>query len=150
MGLPFVQCFYLIIGALYLFIPIMGRAGAGSHAELLIAIMVSSMFANLFSFVVPLVLLVKGVERIFSLLTGLFLMSLAALILTPMGFPYSGEQGALAPQRFMMAVRKSGYDIFIRCFILVLCLVVNYITDNYSYFVRIFLKLKRSPFYLRR
>lgn len=114
MGLPFVQCFYLIIGALYLFIPVMGRAGAGSHAELLIAIMVSSMFANLFSFVVPLALLVKGVERIFSLLTGLFLISLAALILTPLGFPYSGEQGALAPQRFMMAVRNSGYEFFIR------------------------------------
>lgn len=105
LGLPFVQCFYLIIDALYLFIPIMGRAGGGSHAEILIAFMVSSMFATLFSFVVPLVLLVRGAERIFSLLTGLFLISLAALILTPLGFPYSGEHGALAPQRFMMAVR---------------------------------------------
>lgn len=29
LGLPFVQNFYLAIGAMYLFIPIMGRAGAG-------------------------------------------------------------------------------------------------------------------------
>ncbi|KAJ8939086.1 hypothetical protein NQ314_011240 [Rhamnusium bicolor] len=107
MGLPFVQCFYLIIGALYLFIPIMGRAGAGSHAELLIAIMISSLFGMLFSFVVPLILLVRKVERIFSLLTGLFLLSLAILILTPLGFPYSGEMNSLAPQRFMIAVRHN-------------------------------------------
>ncbi|KAJ8925688.1 hypothetical protein NQ315_009535 [Exocentrus adspersus] len=106
MGLPFVQCFYLIISALYLFIPIMGRAGSGSHAEYLIAIMVSSLFATLFSFVVPLILLIRKVERIFSLLTGLFLVSLAVLILTPLGFPYSGDLNSLAPQRFMMAHTK--------------------------------------------
>lgn len=102
-GLPFVQCFYLIIGALYLFIPIMGRAGSGSHAEFLLSIFVTSIFANLFTFVVPLGVLVRGIERIFSLLTGLFLLSLALIILTPLGFPYSGEPGALAPQRFMIA-----------------------------------------------
>lgn len=116
-GLPFVQCFYLIIGALYLFIPIMGRAGAGSHAEFLIAIMVSTLFTLLFSFAVPLILLVKGVERIFSLLTGLFLLSVALLILTPLGFPYSGEPSSLAPQRFMIAV-SGGFEwnrSFSRC-----------------------------------
>lgn len=83
----------------------MGRAGSGSHAEYLIAVMVSSLFAMLFSFVVPLILLIRKVERIFSLLTGLFLLSLAILILTPLGFPYSGDQNSLAPQRFMIAVR---------------------------------------------
>lgn len=82
----------------------MGRAGSGSHAEYLIALMVSLLFALLYSFAVPLILLVRGVERIFSILTGLFLISLALLILTPLGFPYSGEPNALAPQRFMIAV----------------------------------------------
>ncbi|XP_015836953.1 endoplasmic reticulum metallopeptidase 1 isoform X4 [Tribolium castaneum] len=111
-GLPFVQCFYLIIGALYLFIPIMGRAGAGSYAEFLIAIMVSLLFTLLFSFAVPLILLVRGIERIFSLLTGLFLLSLAILILTPLGFPYSGESTSLAPQRFMIAhTKRTFHDI---------------------------------------
>lgn len=104
-GLPFVQCFYLIIGALYLFIPIMGRSGAGSHAEFLMAIMVSILFNLLFAFASPLILLVKRAERVFSLLTGLFLISVAILILTPLGFPYSGDSSLLAPQRFMIAVR---------------------------------------------
>ncbi|CAH1280027.1 unnamed protein product [Diabrotica balteata] len=111
-GLPFVQCFYLIIGALYLFIPITGRSGSGSHAEFAIAVLVTSMFANLFTFVVPLGILVRGIERIFSLLTGLFLLSLALLILTPLGFPYSGEPGALAPQRFMIAnTHRTFHDV---------------------------------------
>lgn len=90
----------------------MGRAGAGSHAEFLIATMVSILFTFLFSFASPLILLVRGVERIFSLLTGLFLISLAVLILTPLGFPYSGEPTSLAPQRFMIAVSFTIFDYF--------------------------------------
>lgn len=105
-GLPFVQNFYLMIAALYLFIPIMGRAGSGSHAEYLIAVMTTALFAMLFSFAVPLILLVRKVERIFSILIAVFLISLALLILTPLGFPYSGTPGKLAPQRFMMAHTK--------------------------------------------
>lgn len=65
--------------------------------------MISLLFSLLFSFATPLIILVRGVERIFSLLIGIFLISLAALILTPLGFPYSGEPNALAPQRFMIA-----------------------------------------------
>ncbi|KAH1007293.1 hypothetical protein HUJ04_004549 [Dendroctonus ponderosae] len=102
-GLPFVQDFYLMIGALYLFIPIMGRAGAGSHAEYLMAAMMSLLFGKLFCFVTPLILLVRKVDRIFSFLTAIFLMSLAVLLLTPLGFPYSHSSGLLAPQRFMIA-----------------------------------------------
>ncbi|XP_066142542.1 endoplasmic reticulum metallopeptidase 1-like isoform X2 [Euwallacea fornicatus] len=102
-GLPFVQDFYLVIGALYLFIPIMGRAGAGSHAEYLIAAMISFLFAKMFSFAVPLILLVRKVDKIFKSLIAVFLMSLAVLLLTPLGFPYSGGPNVLAPQRFMIA-----------------------------------------------
>ncbi|XP_050315595.1 endoplasmic reticulum metallopeptidase 1-like isoform X2 [Anthonomus grandis grandis] len=102
-GLPFVQHFYLTIGALYLFIPIMGRAGSGSHAEFLIAVMVSLMFALLFCFAVPLILLVRTVDRIFNFLVATFLISFGVLLLTPLGFPYSVSNGILAPQRFMIA-----------------------------------------------
>lgn len=92
----------------------MGRAGAGSHAEILIAVLVSTLFATLISFAVPLILLVRKVERIFSLLFGVFLISLAVLILTPLGFPYSGEPGSLAPQRFMIAVSLYVFEALIR------------------------------------
>lgn len=104
MGLPFVQCFYLLIGALYLFIPIMGRIGAANNSEVLIAIMTSFLFVQQISFVVPLILLVRQVERVFKLLIGIFLISIACLLLTHLGFPYSGEPGSLAPQRFMVSV----------------------------------------------
>lgn len=103
LGLPFVQNFYLAIGAFYLFIPIMGRAGAGSHAEFLTAAMASLLFAMLFSFVVPLILLVRKLDGILKSLIGVYLISLAILLLTPLGFPYSASPGVLAPQRFMIA-----------------------------------------------
>lgn len=106
MGLPFVQCFYLLIGALYLFIPVMGRIGAGLNSEVLISIMASLLFALLIGYVTPLILLVKKIEYIFKLLIGIFLMSIAVLLLTRFGFPYSGEQNFLAPQKFMLAVSR--------------------------------------------
>lgn len=92
------------MSALYLFVPIMGRSGAGNNSEILIAVIVSAMHALLFTCATPLVVLVKGVERVFSILWGLFLISVAVLLLTPMGFPFSGKPGSLAPERFMIAV----------------------------------------------
>ncbi|KAL3286357.1 hypothetical protein HHI36_000864 [Cryptolaemus montrouzieri] len=102
MGLPFVQGFYLTISALYLFIPLTGRAGAGSYAEFLIAIMTSLQFCMLLCFAVPVILLVQKVKKVFSLLMGIFLVSIAVLLLTPLGFPYSGNPNSPAPQRFMI------------------------------------------------
>lgn len=104
MGLPFVQCFYLLIGALYLFIPVMGRIGAGFNSEILMAVMTSLMFSLLICYVIPLILILKRVEYVFKLLIGIFLMSIAVLLLTRFGFPYSGESNFLAPQKFMLAV----------------------------------------------
>lgn len=35
---------------------------------------------------------------------GIFLITIGVLILTPLGFPYSGDLSSLAPERFMIAV----------------------------------------------
>lgn len=109
MGLPFVQCVYLMISALYLCIPIMGRAGAAYNSEILIGFSVTFLFALLISYVIPLTLLIRNVERVFSLFLGVFLLSLAVLILTPIGFPYSGDPTSPAPQRFMISHTKRTY-----------------------------------------
>lgn len=104
MGLPFVQCVYFMLSALYLCIPIMGRSGAGFNSEILIAVLVCFLYCLLLSYVVPIILLVRNSARVFSVLLGVFLLALAVLILTPLGFPYSGDPTAPAPQRFMIAV----------------------------------------------
>ena len=53
---------------------------------------------------IPLILLVKNPSRILSFLGGIFLIAVGLLILTPLGFPYSGDPEGPAPQRFMIAV----------------------------------------------
>jgi len=53
------------------------------------------------------VLLIKNAERIISVIVGIFLIAIAVLILTPLGFPYSGDPLSPAPQRFMIAVQLS-------------------------------------------
>lgn len=63
---------------------------------------------NLFKYLfqMPIVILIKNAERIISVLTGIFLIAIGILILTPLGFPYSGNPLSLAPQRFMIAVKS--------------------------------------------
>lgn len=50
LSLPYTQSFYLALGALYLFIPIMGRSGASINSEVVIANMLSVLFCLLLSF----------------------------------------------------------------------------------------------------
>ncbi|XP_012263393.2 endoplasmic reticulum metallopeptidase 1-like [Athalia rosae] len=108
-SLPYIQSFYLALGALYLFIPIMGRSGAGINSEIVIANMISFLFSLLFSFTVPLVLVVENAGRVISIMIGIFLIAVSILILTPLGFPYSGDPLAPAPARFMIAHTQRQY-----------------------------------------
>ncbi|XP_032686558.1 endoplasmic reticulum metallopeptidase 1-like isoform X1 [Odontomachus brunneus] len=103
LSLSYIQSFYLAIGALYLFIPIMGRTGSSINSEIVMAIMLSMLFCLLLSFTLPIVLLIKNAERIISVIIGIFLVAIAVLILTPLGFPYSGDPLSPAAQRFMIA-----------------------------------------------
>ncbi|KAG8034787.1 hypothetical protein G9C98_007863 [Cotesia typhae] len=112
LSLPYMQSFYLAIGALYLFIPIMGRLGAGTNSEVIMANMLSILFCLLLSFTMPMVILIKNAGRIISVMIGLFYLSVAVLILTPLGFPYSGDVSSPAPQRFMIAhTQRQYYDV---------------------------------------
>ncbi|XP_034950352.1 endoplasmic reticulum metallopeptidase 1-like [Chelonus insularis] len=112
LSLPYMQSFYLAIGALYLFIPIMGRVGAGTNSEVIMANMLAILFCFLLSFMMPMVILIKNAERVLSVMMGLFFLSIAVLILTPLGFPYSGDISAPAPQRFMILhTHRRHYDI---------------------------------------
>lgn len=107
LSLPFIQSFYLTLGAFYLFIPIMGRSGAGNNSELMIAAMIGLIFVGLFSYLTPFITLIRNPERVFSLLIGMFLISISLLILTPLGFPYSGDPNSPSPQRFMIVVSST-------------------------------------------
>lgn len=112
MCLPYIQSFYLVLGALYLFIPIMGRSGSSINSEVVMANMLCILFSLLLSFTLPFVLLIKNAERILSVLVGIFLITIGVLILTPLGFPYSGDLSSLAPERFMIAhTQRQYYDV---------------------------------------
>lgn len=57
-----------------------------------------------FSLQLQIVVLVKNAGRVISVLLSIFLISIAVLILTPLGFPYSGDPNSPAAQRFMIVV----------------------------------------------
>ncbi|XP_076681167.1 endoplasmic reticulum metallopeptidase 1 isoform X2 [Andrena cerasifolii] len=110
--LPYTQSFYLVIGALYLFIPIMGRSGSSINSEVVMGNLLCIVFCLLLSFSLPIVFLIKNAERVLSVLAGIFLITIGMLILTPLGFPYSGDPSSLAPERFMIAhSQRQYYDV---------------------------------------
>lgn len=47
------------------------------------------------------------------MLVGIFLITIGVLILTPLGFPYSGDLSSLAPERFMIAVLNEIFAILL-------------------------------------
>ncbi|XP_039276206.1 endoplasmic reticulum metallopeptidase 1 [Nilaparvata lugens] len=100
--LPYIECAYIINGSLQLIIPIMGRSGSGNHAEIVLGMISSAMFTLLLSFLVPGILLVQIPKRVVSFLSAIFFIAILVLILTPLGFPYSSDPAAPAPQRHMI------------------------------------------------
>lgn len=99
---PFLLCAYLIHCVYLLIIPIMGRSGSGNHAEEVIAFITSTVFTLLFNLLSPLILYVRSPKKVLSLLSTGFLIAILLLVLTPLGFPYSGEASAPTPQRYMV------------------------------------------------
>nr|CAD7408723.1 unnamed protein product [Timema cristinae] len=89
--LPLTQCLYLILAALTLFVPVMGRSGAGNNAEM------------------PLILLVRSPQKVLGFLGSLFLLAVLLLVFTPLGFPYSGEMPSPRPQRFLITHTERTY-----------------------------------------
>lgn len=110
--LPFVQCAYMTLNAVQLFIPIMGRTGAANNGELILAVLCTVMFSLLFSYIIPIILLVRSPRKVLSLLGFLFAASLGALMFSPLGFPYSGDPAGLAQQRFaILHAERSFHNI---------------------------------------
>ncbi|XP_011497152.1 PREDICTED: endoplasmic reticulum metallopeptidase 1-like [Ceratosolen solmsi marchali] len=109
LSLPYVQSFYLSVGALYLFIPLMGRVGASINSEVLIANILSILFCLLLSFTMPMVILVKNGQKVISTLIGVFLIATGILFFTPLGFPYTGDPISPAPERFMIVHTQRQY-----------------------------------------
>ncbi|XP_026679415.1 endoplasmic reticulum metallopeptidase 1-like [Diaphorina citri] len=99
---PFLLCSYLIYCVYLLIIPIMGRSGSGNHAEEVVAFITTTIFSLLFNLLAPLILYVRSPKKILSLLSTGFLISVLLLVLTPLGFPYSGEISSPTPQRYMV------------------------------------------------
>jgi 1-aminocyclopropane-1-carboxylate deaminase/D-cysteine desulfhydrase-like pyridoxal-dependent ACC family enzyme len=50
--LPFTQCLYLILAATSLYVPIMGRSGAGTNAEIIVGLLIGTKFGLLLTCIV--------------------------------------------------------------------------------------------------
>ncbi|XP_075216314.1 endoplasmic reticulum metallopeptidase 1-like [Lycorma delicatula] len=109
---PYIECAYVINGALQLIVPIMGRTGSGNHSELVLGLISSAMFTLFLSFLIPCILLIHDAKRVLSLLSAMYLGAILTLVLTPLGFPYSGDPASPAPQRHLVLhVDRTFHDV---------------------------------------
>uniref|UniRef100_A0A8D8VNW2 FXNA-like protease n=1 Tax=Cacopsylla melanoneura TaxID=428564 RepID=A0A8D8VNW2_9HEMI len=99
---PYMLCSYLIYCVLLLIVPIMGRSGSGNHAEEVISFLTTTIFSLLFNLMTPCILFVRSPKKVLSSLGTIFFVSILLLVLTPLGFPYSGELSSPTPQRYMI------------------------------------------------
>lgn len=99
---PVIQFMAMQVGCLGLFIPIMGRFGAGNNSEIMIALYTNATFGMLLTYVSSLIVLVEKPRKVLTSLSTLFLVAMFLLLFTPLGFPYSGNTHSPKPQRFMM------------------------------------------------
>ncbi|KAG8237643.1 hypothetical protein J437_LFUL013621, partial [Ladona fulva] len=99
---PFTLTTYLVLGVLSLFVPIMGRIGSGTNPDAIVAILSAIPYSLIFMYLAPLVLLVRRPSMVLVILGTSFLAAFAFVCFTPLGFPYSGDPRAPAPQRIMI------------------------------------------------
>ncbi|XP_071454875.1 endoplasmic reticulum metallopeptidase 1-like [Hetaerina americana] len=99
---PFVITSYLVVGVLSLFVPIMGRIGSATNPDAIVAILTVVPYSLILTYMTPLVVLVRRPAVVLGVLGSVFTLGFALVCFTPLGFPYTGDARAPAPQRIMM------------------------------------------------
>ncbi len=108
---PLILSMSMIYATFVMFIPIMGRSGSAINPDLLIGCKAVSMTLATISFLCPLVMVMSKPSRVLSTLYMTTLLTVILVVLTPLGFPYSGDKNNLAPHRsFVIHTEREFYD----------------------------------------
>ncbi|KAJ9584785.1 hypothetical protein L9F63_020873 [Diploptera punctata] len=90
---------YLTITAMSLFVPMTGRIGASKNPDIIIGLFAALLCILSSSYITQVIVLIRSPWKIVGPLCGLYVVTVLAVILTPLGFPYSANPSAPTPQR---------------------------------------------------
>ncbi|XP_044265898.1 endoplasmic reticulum metallopeptidase 1-like [Tribolium madens] len=108
--IPTMFLMYTTLTTLSLFIPVTGRIGPDKNADLLIGLQGLLFTILITSPFVALATLVRNFKYVLYFLTGIFIVSFI-IMLTPLGFPYSGNRDSPAPERYwILHTRRIFHD----------------------------------------
>ncbi|XP_061721042.1 endoplasmic reticulum metallopeptidase 1-like [Cydia pomonella] len=96
-ALPALQTGYVALDALAMFVPIMGRAGPVPH-DIVMGVISASLAMAACCWLLPLVAVARKPHRLAAAMLALQAVTFAAVLLTPLGNPYSPTR----PQRLMV------------------------------------------------
>ena len=100
--LPLILNMYLIFTTFTMFIPIMSRAGSSINPDLIIGYKAAGMTLATISFICPLAMVMNKPVNVITTLYVVTLTTMAAALLTQLGFPYSNTPSSLAPHRALV------------------------------------------------
>ncbi|XP_050667922.1 endoplasmic reticulum metallopeptidase 1-like [Leptidea sinapis] len=98
-ALPALQTAYLALGAVRMFVPVMGRSGTlPVPPDMIMAVLVSFLTLTAFSWMLPIVVAARKPDRLIYGGLAVCAVTCALVVCTDVGFPYAAER----PQRFMV------------------------------------------------
>lgn len=104
---PITFVFYLTQMFTSLFVPIAGRFGSTVNPDYIVGTLIAMSTYATIGYLSPIVALVKRPHDILIGLTGLVFVSLAVAVLSPLGFPYSADNGGTAT----MSPKNERFDL---------------------------------------
>jgi len=100
--LPLLMNMYLIFTAFTMFIPIMARSGSSLNPDLIIGFKAAGMTLATISFICPLAVVMNKPQNVIMTLYCVTFATIAAVLFTSLGFPYSSDPSNLAPHRALI------------------------------------------------
>ncbi|XP_060607181.1 endoplasmic reticulum metallopeptidase 1-like [Ruditapes philippinarum] len=95
-----------------LFLPILGRTGTEVNSDVAIGVICSFFLVLLSGYLVSLIYLCGNMKKVISFLSAISAVWLLAIVFTPLGFPYSGNQQQPSPMRLLaLHARRRAHDI---------------------------------------
>ncbi|XP_023345863.1 endoplasmic reticulum metallopeptidase 1 isoform X2 [Eurytemora carolleeae] len=100
--IPLILNMYLILTTFSMFIPIMSRSGSALNPDLIIGYKAAGMTLATLSFLCPLSMVMNKPTNVITTLYLTTFITVIAVIVTPLGFPYSASESSYSPHRALV------------------------------------------------
>ncbi|KAH3694079.1 endoplasmic reticulum metallopeptidase 1-like isoform X1 [Dreissena polymorpha] len=109
---PLLVTIYMSHAVFTLFIPIFGRTGTSVNADIAASLLLAILLIPTTGYLVSLCYLCRNIRKICAVLAVVVLVWVCAIVVSPLGFPYSGDKDHPSPNRLLaIHTRRRVFDL---------------------------------------